>query len=120
MTRPLPLGAGVGGGTALSYHILAINPGSTSTKIGYYENDTCVLEENTPFRKEPVPGKVHVLDEFDARMETILAFLDKVGKKPEDMDLFVSRAGAPCPVEYGAYRIDKEMVSAICLADRPT
>ena len=104
----------------MSYHILAINPGSTSTKIGYYENDTCVLEENTPFRKEFVPGKVHVLGEFDARMETILAFLDKVGKKPEDMDLFVSRAGAPCPVEYGAYRIDKEMVSAICFADRPT
>lgn len=104
----------------MDYHILTINPGSTSTKIGYYVNDTCILEENQPFRKTEKPEKVHVLDEFDVRMETINAFLERAGKKPEEIDIFVSRAGAPCPVEYGAYEIDKKMVEAICFADRPT
>ena len=104
----------------MNYNILAINPGSTSTKIGYYQNDTCMMEENIPFHKEKKPGKVHVLDEFNVRMETIQAFLEKAGKKVEDMDIFVSRAGAPCPVQYGAYQIDRQMAQAICYLNRPT
>lgn len=104
----------------MDYTILAINPGSTSTKIGLYQNDICIVEENTPFQKTVKPEKVHVLDEFDVRMETISAFLERAGKTIQDVDIIVSRAGAPCPVQYGAYSIDRRMAEAICYANRPT
>lgn len=104
----------------MDYTILAINPGSTSTKLGLYQNDTCLLEESTPFHMPVKPEKVHVLDEFNPRMDTIRAFLRRAGRTPEEIDLFVSRAGAPCPVEYGAYTIDRRMAEAICYANRPT
>jgi len=28
------------------YNILAINLGSTSTKVAYYEDDVCIIKEN--------------------------------------------------------------------------
>jgi butyrate kinase len=104
----------------LEYHILAINLGSTSTKLGLYLNDSCVTEENIAFRKTHMPERVHVLDEFDARMEAVRSFFGRAGISGRDVDIFVSRAGAPCPVQYGAYAIDKQMAGAICFADRPT
>lgn len=97
----------------MDYTILAINPGSTSTKLGLYQNDACLLEESTPFHMPVKPEKVHVLDEFNPRMDTIRAFLRRAGRTPEEIDLFVSRAGAPCPVEYGAYTIDRRMARAL-------
>ena len=82
--------------------ILAINPGSTSTKLAYFEDDTPILEQSLTFPKPEGQGRVHVLDEYEARMESITAFLEENHISLADIDLFVSRGGAPGRVEYGA------------------
>lgn len=100
--------------------ILAINPGSTSTKLAYFEDDTPILEQSLTFPKPQSQGRVHVLDEYEARMESITAFLEKNHIALSDIDLFVSRGGAPGRVEYGAYEIDKTVVQLLCFSDSPT
>ena len=54
--------------------ILTINPGSTSTKLAYFEDDRPILEKSLDFPKPSPQGPVHVLDEYDARMESITGF----------------------------------------------
>ena len=100
--------------------ILAINPGSTSPKLAYFEDDTPILEQSLTFPKPEGQGRVHVLDEYEARMESITAFLEENHISLADIDLFVSRGGAPGRVEYGAYEIDKTVVQLLCFSDAPT
>lgn len=104
----------------MSKSILAINPGSTSTKVAFFQDYNMVLEQNVPFVKTQKKEKVHVLDEFEPRMESIYSFLDKAGIKPEDIDIFVARASTPGVVNYGAYSIDKHLVQALCFCNNPT
>ncbi len=100
--------------------ILTINPGSTSTKLAYFLDDNLVFEKNLDFPKPIVKGQVHVLDEFEARMKSILDFLEENSIKLEDIDIFVSRGGAPGRVEYGAYLIDKNVIQNLCFGTKPT
>ncbi|MDR1573096.1 MAG: butyrate kinase [Clostridiales Family XIII bacterium] len=100
--------------------IVAINPGSTSTKLAYFEDDTPVLEKSLEFPKPNLSGKVHVLDEYPARMKSILAFLEESGIALNTVDIAVSRGGAPGRVEYGAYVIDRHVIQLLCLNDAPT
>ena len=101
-------------------NILTINPGSTSTKLAYYHDDDLVLEQSLVFPKPESTGSVHVLDEFDARMGSIRDFLKESGISLEDIDIFVSRGGAPGRVDYGAYVIDKRVVQELAFSDAGT
>lgn len=101
-------------------HILTINPGSTSTKLAYYHDDTPILEQSLVFPKPESRGSVHVLDEFDARMKSIRDFLKENSVRLEDIDIFVSRGGAPGQVDYGAYVIDRQVVQTLAFSDAGT
>lgn len=100
--------------------ILTVNPGSTSTKIAYFHDDEKIVEKNIEFPKPEPAERVHVMDEFEARMESIRAFLKEEGIGLSDIDIFVSRGGAPGKVEYGAYEIDKTVVRLLCFSNAPT
>ena len=47
------------------YKIVAINLGSTSTKIAYYENDRCVLKENLSLHSSDLKGFATVWEQYD-------------------------------------------------------
>lgn len=96
--------------------ILAINPGSTSTKLALFHNDVSVLEQNIPFNSVERKPDFHILDEFDLRMNGILEFMSCAGLDIGDIDLVTARASTPAHVNYGAYEIDKFLVEAICYA----
>ena len=100
--------------------ILAINPGSTSTKLAYFHDDELVVERSLDFPKPEAKEKVHVLDEYEARMKSIEDFLREESINLEDVDIFVSRGGAPGRVEYGAYAIDKNLVRILAFSTSPT
>lgn len=100
--------------------ILAINPGSTSTKLAYFHDDEPVVERSLEFPKPEAKEKVHVLDEYEARMKSIEDFLREESIDLGDIDIFVSRGGAPGRVEYGAYAIDKNVVQILAFSTSPT
>jgi len=93
------------------YRVLAINPGSTSTKISFYEGDQerftqelqHTAEELRPFDGQPVTAQ------FGFRKDVILAFLAQHGMTAESLDAVAGRGGVLWPVVHGTYTVNEAM-----------
>ena len=59
--------------------ILAINPGSTSTKIAVYEDETPLLVRNIRHTVEELAVFPEVTDQFEFRKSLVLTELEKEG-----------------------------------------
>lgn len=90
--------------------IVAVNLGSTSTKIAYYEDDACVLKESISHTAADLGGFADVFDQTELRTRTVLEFLKHHGVRVEDLDALVSRGPQTEPVESGVYRITPAML----------
>ena len=65
----------------MSYKILVINPGSTSTKIGVYEDETLLFEETLRHSTEEIAKYATIVDQKDFRKEVILDVLKEKNVK---------------------------------------
>ena len=92
------------------YKIFAINLGSTSTKVAYYEDDQLVLKDSIRHPSEETAGFATVFDQKDYRLEHIRAYMDEHGIKVEELDAFVTRGGQTEPVDGGAILINQAYV----------
>ena len=89
--------------------ILAINPGSTSTKIAVYDDKKEVLKENIVHSNEELDRFETIQDQFDMRKDAIVSFLSEQGYTPEDLQAVVGRGGILPPVQHGAYLVNDIM-----------
>ena len=72
------------------YTLLIINPGSTSTKISLFENETELFEKSV-FHDAPVLLRYpHVNDQVPFRYGVILDILREEGADPAGIDVFVA------------------------------
>ena len=83
----------------MAYKILAINPGSTSTKIAVFEGDKEVFKQNVVHEAADLAKYATVVDQLDYRVETILSVCKANGVDLADCDAFVGRGGGlnSCP-----------------------
>jgi butyrate kinase len=105
---------------AAEFRVLAINPGSTSTKFALYVNDTPVLVKNvrhSDAELEPFRGR-SILDQQDYRAARIEAALKEAGHDLRDLNAAVGRGGLLPPVQSGTYLVDDEMLEELRLARR--
>ena len=86
--------------------IFAINPGSTSTKIGLFEDDVCLFSKNVSHDASKLAEYAGISDQLPYRMETINALLAENGVSLEGVDAFVGRGGGLLAMEGGTYVID--------------
>ncbi len=99
------------------YKILAINPGSTSTKIALYENEQEILVKTLDHPSEEMEKFEKVVDQFQMRKDVVLLFLKDNGFDVNKLDAVVGRGGMLPPVKSGAYRVNDLMVDR--LKNRP-
>ena len=92
-----------------SYRILAINPGSTSTKIGVFDNDKYVLKETIIHSAEDLSQFKDIPSQKDYRFNLILETLKKAGIDIESIDAFVGRGGGLVSCEGGTYEINDKL-----------
>jgi len=93
----------------MSYKILVINPGSTSTKISLFEDDKNLYTESL-FHDAPVLLQFpHVNDQTEFRKQVILDFLKKHGTNPSEIDVFVGRGGSAYSQPAGVTEIDERL-----------
>ena len=90
--------------------ILAINPGSTSTKIAVYQDETPLFVESIAHSLEEVGKYENVFDQYEFRLNVVIEALEKHGVKPEDLTAVVSRCGLLPPINSGAYNINEDMI----------
>ena len=77
----------------MGYKILAINPGSTSTKIAVYDDKTELFKENIGHSDEELKKYQKVTDEFDMRKKHILEVLEENKFDINELDIVVGRGG---------------------------
>ena len=94
----------------MSYNILIINPGSTSTKIGVYKDEKEVLEETIRHTNEEIKRYATIFDQFGFRKELILKVLAEKNFDIKTLDAVVGRGGMLKPVEGGTYAVNDAMV----------
>jgi butyrate kinase len=88
--------------------ILAINPGSTSTKIAVYENESPLFVSNISHSPEELAQFERITDQFDFRESLVFRELKKNGI-PFDFDAVIGRGGLVKPIKGGVYAINEAM-----------
>ena len=97
--------------------ILAINPGSTSTKIGLYEDKDLLFKESIEHSSEELSQYPTIASQYSMRKNHIMETLSKYGYSTDMLSAAVGRGGLLPPVKSGAYEVNDVMADV--LLNRP-
>ncbi len=90
--------------------ILAINPGSTSTKIAIYQNTNPVFLKNIKHTNKELKKFETLADQFEFRKDIIMKELKKAEIQLDLIRAVVGRGGLIKPIESGIYEVNDNMV----------
>jgi len=90
--------------------ILAINPGSTSTKIALFEEDREVWSETQRYDVDVLRHYAGIPAQEPFRLEEILKALVTHETDVHGIDAFVGRGGLLCPIPGGTYAVNDKML----------
>ncbi|NMA49533.1 MAG: butyrate kinase [Tissierellia bacterium] len=91
------------------YKILAINPGSTSTKIAVFLNEQILFRKTIDYTMSKLSG-MEVPEQYSFRKQDILFELEKAKIKLKNIDVFVGRGGGQVPLKSGTYEINEKLL----------
>lgn len=89
---------------------LIINPGSTSTKIGVFEDETLLFDETLRHSTEEIAQYASIVDQKDFRKNIILDFLKEKNFDTKSLDFVVGRGGMLKPIPGGTYETTDALV----------
>ena len=92
------------------FRILAINPGSTSTKIAIYDNEKEVFETTLRHSNEEIEKYEKITDQYDFRKDVILTALSENGINLTKLNAVVGRGGLLKPIKGGTYAVNALML----------
>jgi len=92
------------------HRILAINPGSTSTKFAVYFDDQCVLNKTIRHSMDELMSYKNVVEQFDFRKGFIIDALVEEGIEVDSIKTVIGRGGLTYPLESGVYRVNNQMI----------
>lgn len=100
-----------------AYRILAINAGSTSTKIGIYDDETALFQLNLPHNKDDLLANTSssgcILGQKELRKGSVMSVLNDRGIDMNSISAVVGRAGRLPPMPSGTYNASTEMMKDI-------
>lgn len=89
---------------------LIINPGSTSTKIAVFDDETMVFEKTIRHTNEELQQFNRVSDQFQFRKDMIILALKENSISLDMLDAVVGRGGLIKPVEGGTYTVNDKLI----------
>lgn len=95
------------------FRILAINPGSTSTKIALYDDETLVFKENIIHSPEMLAQFRSISDQYEMRRDAVIKMLGVYSIPLKSLSAVAGRGGMLPPVSSGAYEVNPDMVTAL-------
>ncbi len=95
----------------MSIKSLIINPGSTSTKVGVFEDETLLFEETLRHPTEEIAKYASIIDQKDFRKQIILDFLKEKNCDVHSLDVIVGRGGLLKPIPGGTYAVSDELLA---------
>ena len=94
----------------MSIKSLIINPGSTSTKIGVFEDETLLFEETLRHSTEEIAQYASIVDQKDFRKEIIVNLLNEKNFDINSLNMVVGRGGMLKPIPGGTYAVTDELL----------
>ncbi|MBC1483892.1 butyrate kinase [Listeria sp. FSL L7-1485] len=95
----------------MSFDVLTINPGSTSTKLAVYQGDKLLFEETIRHGMQELANFNNVQDQFDFRWQLLQRVIDSFGYDINKLDAVVGRGGLLRPVAGGTYKVTDKMLA---------
>ena len=89
----------------MSIKSLIINPGSTSTKIGVFEDETLLFEETLRHSTEEISQYASIVDQKDFRKDIIVNLLNEKNFDIKSLNVVVGRGGMLKPIPGGTYAV---------------
>lgn len=89
---------------------LIINPGSTSTKIGVFEDETLLFEETLRHSTEEIAQYATIVDQKDFRKQIILDLLKEKDFDIKSLQVIVGRGGMLKPIPGGTYAVSDPLL----------
>ncbi|HAQ66041.1 MAG TPA: butyrate kinase [Bacteroidales bacterium] len=91
--------------------ILAINPGSTSTKIAVYEGTKNVFLKTLRHSTDELKPFSNIAGQFQFRKEIIMSELKNAGIEVDTIGIIVGRGGLVKPIPSGVYEVNDSLVN---------
>lgn len=89
---------------------LIINPGSTSTKIGVFEDETLLFEETLRHTTEEIAQYASIVDQKDFRKNIIVNLLKEKDFDMKSLSMVVGRGGMLKPIPGGTYEVTDDLL----------
>ena len=93
-----------------TFRILTINPGSTSTKFGIYDDEDCVLTETIRHDAAHLSSYGSIPGQKEFRRDCILKRLEEKSVDHRSFDAIAGRGGIIRPIPSGVYSINARMI----------
>ncbi|MEG1256705.1 butyrate kinase [Clostridium sp.] len=94
----------------MGYKQLIINPGSTSTKIGVYDDENPILVETLRHSSEEIGRYKEIYDQLNFRKDVILEVLREKGFDINELSGVIGRGGLLKSIEGGTYSVNDVMI----------
>lgn len=91
------------------HYVLAINPGSTSTKIAVFYNSSPAYLRNIQHNTTELGKYPTITSQLNFRKNAILEIFEFAGIKLQDIHIIMGRGGILRPIKSGVYRINQQM-----------
>lgn len=99
------------GGMSLTFNILVINPGSTSTKIAWYKNDAEVWTKTIRHSLEELSKFDNVIKQLDFRLGAVEGVVKEMGYSYDMLDAIIGRGGiVDPPMPGGVYQVEEVLI----------
>lgn len=90
-------------------NILAIDTGSTSTKVGYFSDGIMLFEDKLIHTADELTKFSSIPEQEILRRDAVNDFLKRKGINLEDIDIVMARGGLISPVTSGVYGVNQDM-----------
>lgn len=90
-------------------NILAIDTGSTTTKVGYFSDGIMLFEDKLIHTAEEISKFSSIPEQEILRRDAVNDFLKRKGINLEDIDIVMARGGLISPVTSGVYEVNQDM-----------
>ena len=94
----------------MSYKVLAMNFGSTSTKVAIYEDNQEIMLQVFRHTTEEMKNIKTMEDNATFRKGVIMAYLKEQNVDLQQLDAIVGRGGLMRPIQGGTYVVNEEML----------
>jgi butyrate kinase len=94
----------------MNYRVLAINPGSTSTKIAVFDDVTPVFVKTLRHDAAKIAEFEGIIDQYEFRKELVLEVMKENNIEPKSLDAVVGRGGLVKPLKSGGTYIVNDIM----------